>query len=155
MSRRFQTTYGRFGASEDAASTSTSTSTTATTAAATPAADPASSTAKTTGFQWTPEAQEGAIALLSSGVKLTQTVAQSAALKRAAAASAAAAQATIATPIKKKKKKAKAPAAAPPPETSAISTQTILLGVGAFAVVAGAFLYVRSQKKSGAPAGTA
>jgi len=61
MSRRFQTTYGHFGASADAAST-------------------------TKGFQLTPEAQEGIVSLVAVGTGLAQKAIETEAAKKRAKA---------------------------------------------------------------------
>ena len=139
MSRRFQTTYGRFGASEDAASVSPAIDTVAT----------AASDAKVTkGFQLTPDAQEGLVSLLTVGTGLAQKAIETSAAKKRAKAK----------PKSKKKKKAAAPtaaavAAAAPTESTGISTQTLLLGLGAFALVGAAAWYMNSKKKAGADVG--
>jgi hypothetical protein len=135
MRARFQTSFGSFrplGAEETAEVS-------------------AETTDSKKGFQLTPEAQEGLVSILAVGTKLTQKAIETAAAKKKAKAKA-----------KSKKKKTKAaPAptaasiAAAPSEGSGISTQTVLLGVGAFLLVGGGVWYVSSRKKAGAEAGSA
>jgi len=135
MSRRFQSTYGHFGAAEDAASVSAAIDTVAT----------AASDAKVTkGFQLTPEAQEGLVSMLAVGTKLTQKAIETAAAKKRAKAK-----------PKSKKKKAAAPTAAAavtaaaPTESTGISTQTLAIGAGAFLLVGGLAWYASRSKASG------
>jgi hypothetical protein len=134
MSRRFQSTYGHFGAAEDAASVSAAIDTVAT----------AASDAKVTkGFQLTPEAQEGLVSMLAVGTKLTQKAIETAAAKKRAKAK-----------PKSKKKKAAAPTAAAvavaaPTESTGISTQTLATAAGAFLLVGGLAWYASRSKASG------
>lgn len=119
MHGRFHTTYGGFqsyGADE----------------AETPEVSD-DTAAKKKGFQWTPEAQEGAVALIAAGTKLTQKAIEAKAKKKSKG--------------KAKKKKAKAAPVAASEAPAGISTQTVLLGVGAFVLVGGAVWYASSQKK--------
>ena len=125
MNARFHPPYGSFrpyGEGEDAAGE-------------------ASVTGGKKGFTLTPEAQEGLVALIGAGTTLTQKAIEAKAKKKAKG---------------KKKRKAKAapeaaPASMPSPAPEApagVSPQTVLLGLGAFALVGGAVWYVQSRKKA-------
>ena len=106
--------------------------------------DASVTTKKKRGFQWTPEAQEGVVSLVAVGTKLTQKAIEAQAKKKSKTKKKATSGKRTAAP---------APAAAPAaPESSGMSSQTLLLGVGAFVLVAGGVWYA-TKKKSGAETG--
>lgn len=136
MQRRFQPSYSSFrpyGAEDDAAEE-------AETVEAEPAAKK-KKRKKKKGFEWTPEATEGAIALIGTGAKLATKAIEAKSKKG-----------------KGKKKKAAEPSYTPPPTSAPAPAPSgpspVVLAVGGLVVVGGLLLFLSSQKKSQPGAGT-